>query len=58
MWHVEQLRPSMVAKQIVHDWASNELPHYAEPARCALRSVWVTGIRRAMRGIPQGRRGT
>ena len=33
MWHVEQLRPSMVAKQIVHDWASNELPHYAEPER-------------------------
>lgn len=45
LWHVEQLRPSMVAKQIVHDWASNELPHYAEPARCALRSVWVMGRR-------------
>ena len=36
---VEDIRASSVARQIVRDWASNELPHYAEPAVCPLRTV-------------------
>ena len=38
-WFVEDIRASSVARQIVRDWASNELPHYAEPAICPLQTV-------------------
>ena len=43
-WSIEDIRASTVARQILRDWASNELPHYAEPAVCPLQTVYVIMI--------------
>ena len=40
-WWLEDIRPSSISKQIVYDWLTNELPHYAEPAICPLETMWV-----------------
>lgn len=36
---VENMRPSSAARQVLTDWASNRLPHYAEAERSAVRTV-------------------
>ncbi|KAK8790446.1 hypothetical protein WA171_001969, partial [Blastocystis sp. BT1] len=35
----KDIRPSSISKQIVYDWLTNELPHYAEPAICPLETI-------------------
>ena len=36
---VENMRPSSAARQVLTDWASNRLPHYADAERSAVRTV-------------------
>lgn len=33
------MRQSTVPRQILDDWMSNDLPHYAKPEKCALKTI-------------------
>ena len=46
---VENMRPSSAARQVLTDWASNRLPHYADAERSAVRTVREEVLRRIVR---------
>ena len=43
---LENMRPSTAARQVLTDWASNRLPHYAEAERSAVQTVQTEVLKR------------